>query len=190
MAETYLELTFMTVGHTAHELAVEQMRGMSDVKVVQSHKTQRGWLEASQLHTPEWDSRLVVRVHAPEDEVRYGESTGDVSHPYRTLEYEGTRTLQVPAPLLDLCESLEARYGSVRAARLRFETRAYEAMVLDGLVAQLEALGQDRARATFQRERDRLFGRIETSVEFVDDLAAHVQRSGLVDAERVRVEYY
>lgn len=190
MAETYIEMTFVTVGPTAHERAVEQVAGMSSVKVVQDHTRERTWFERSRLLVPEWDCRVVLRVHEPEDEELLAARTGDVTHPYRTLEYDGTRTLQVPAALLDLSESLQAKYTGVRAARLRFETRTHEDPVLDRLVAELERLGQGHARGTFQREYGTLFGRIESRVEFVDDLAAHVRRSGLVHFDRIRVEYY
>lgn len=190
MAETYIELTFMTVGPGAHERAVEQLASIDEVKVVQAETRERTWFERSRLRGSEWDCRIVVRVHEPEDELLIA-STGAVTHPYRTLEYEGTRTLQVPAALLDLSDSLQGKYASVRAARLRFETRTYEAELLDNLVAQLEQLGSGgRARGTFQRERGALFGRMESAVEFVDDLAEHVRRSGLVNFDRVRVEYY
>jgi hypothetical protein len=189
MAETYIELTFVTVGPEAHASAVEQIRTMRKVKVVQDHTRERTWFQRSRLLVPEWDCRIVLGVRDPSDEP--GARTGDVTDPYRTLEYEGgTRTLAVPAALLDLSESLQAKYASVRAARLSFETRSYERDVLDALVAQLEQLGQDNARGTFQRERSKLFARMESRVEFVDDLAAHVRRSGLVDLQRLRVEYY
>lgn len=190
MAETYIELTFVTVGPAAHERAIEQLTSMSALKVVQDHTRERSWFQRSRLLMPEWDCRVVVRVHEPEDHELLAARTGDVTHPYRMLEYEGTRTLQVPAALLDLSDSLRAKYASVRAARLRFETRTYENALLDSLVVELEQLGQGHARATFQREHGTLFGRIESRVEFVDDLAAHVRRSGLVDFNRVRVEYY
>lgn len=190
MAETYIELTFVTIGPAAHERAVEQLASISDVKVMQNHTHERTWFQRSQLLVPEWDCRIVLRVHEPEDEVLHVPNTGAVTHPYRTLEYGGTRTLQVPAALLELSELLQAKYASVQAARLRFETRAYEAEVLDNLVAQLEQLGRGHARGSFQRERGTLSGRIESAVEFVDDLAAHVRRSGLVNFDRVRVEYY
>lgn len=191
MAETYIELTFVTVGPEAHARAVEQLASMSTLKVVQDHTHERDWFQRSRLLVPEWDCRVVLRVREPEDEeLLDGASQGKVTDPYRTLEYGGTRTLRVPAALVELTESLAAKRASVRAARLRFETRAYEDALLDSLVAQLEKLGSDRARGTFQRERSKLFGRIETSVEFVDDLAVHVRRSGLVSPEGVRVEYY
>jgi hypothetical protein len=189
MAETYIELTFVTVGPEAHANAVEQIRTMRKVKVVQDHTRERTWFQRSRLLVPEWDCRIVLGVRDPSDEP--GARTGDVTDPYRTLEYEGgTRTLAVPAALLDLSESLQAKYASVRAARLRFETRSYEDEVLDGLVARLEELSSGHARGSFQRERGVLFGRIESGVEFVDDLAAHVRRSGLVHFDRIRVEYY
>jgi hypothetical protein len=35
MAETYIEMSFVTVGPTAHARAVEQLGSMGDVKVVQ-----------------------------------------------------------------------------------------------------------------------------------------------------------
>lgn len=190
MAETYIELTFVTVGPEAHARAVEQLSSMSALKVVQDHTHERDWFQRSRLLVPEWDCRVVLRVHEPEDQELLAARTGDVTHPYRTLEYDGTRTLQVPAALLDLSDSLAAKYASVRAARLRFETRLYENQVLDRLVAELEQLGQGHARGTFQRQHGSHFGRIESRVEFVDDLAAHVRRSGLVDFDRVRVEYY
>jgi hypothetical protein len=191
MAETFIEMTFVTVGPTAHERAVEQLASMStsDVKVVQYHTRERTWFERSRLLVPEWDCRIVLRVHEPEDEDLIP-TTSHGAHPYRTLEYGGTRTLQVPAALLELSESLRAKYAGVRAARLRFETRAYEDEVLDSLVAQLEDLGRGQTRGSFQRERSVLFGRIECGVEFVDDLATHVRRSGLVNFDRVRVDYY
>jgi hypothetical protein len=189
MAETYMEMTFVTVGPTAHARAVEQLGSVGDVKVVQDHTRERTWFERSRLLVPEWDCRIVLRVREPKDDELLV-ATGAVTHPYRTLEYGGTRTLQVPAALLDLSESLQAKYASVRAARLRFETRSYEDEVLDGLVARLEELSSGHARGSFQRERGVLFGRIESGVEFVDDLAAHVRRSGLVHFDRIRVEYY
>jgi hypothetical protein len=189
MAETYMEMTFVTVGPTAHARAVEQLGSVGDVKVVQDHTRERTWFERSRLLVPEWDCRIVLRVREPNDDELLV-ATGAVTHPYRTLEYGGTRTLQVPAALLDLSELLQAKYAGVQAARLRFETRSYEAEVLDNLVAQLEQLARGHARGTFQRERGTLFGRIESAVEFVDDLAAHVRRSGLVKLDRVRVEYY
>jgi hypothetical protein len=190
MAETYIELTFVTVGPEAHESAVEQITKMRQLKVVQDHTRERSWFQRSRLLVPEWDCRIVLGVRNPEDDDPDAR-TGDVTDPYRTLEYEGgTQTLKVPAALYELSESLQAKYASVRAARLQFETRSYEPEVLDSLVAQLEQLGQDNAVATFQRERDKLYARIESRVEFVDDLATHVRRSGLVDFQRLRVEYY
>jgi hypothetical protein len=191
MAETFIEMTFVTVGPTAHEHAVEQLASMStsDVKVVQDHTRERTWFERSRLLVPEWDCRIVLSVHDPEDE-QLAVRSGDVTDPYRMLDYGGTRALRVPAALLELSESLHGKYASVRAARLRFETRKYEPEVLDELVAQLEKLGQEQAVGTFQRENGRLFARMESRVEFVDDLATHVRRSGLVDVERLRVEYY
>src|SRR6187455_2426732 len=115
MAETYIEITFVTVGPEAHESAVEQIRKMHKVRVVQDHTRERTWFQRSRLLVPEWDCRIVLGVHDPNDEP--GARTGDVTHPYRTLEYEGgTRTLSVPAALLDLSESLQAKYASVKAA--------------------------------------------------------------------------
>jgi hypothetical protein len=191
MAENYIEMAFITVGPEAHARAVEQLATMTVLKVVQDHTRERGWFQRSRLLVPEWDCRIVLRVRGREDDASLGTRTGDVTHPYRTLEYEGDKTLQVPAALLELSESLNASYASVRAARLRFETRDhYEDELLEALVVQLEQLGEGQARATFQREHGRLFGRIESRVEFVDDLAAQVRRSGLVEPERMRVEYH
>jgi hypothetical protein len=188
MAETYIELTFVTVGPEAHVSAVGQIRGMRQLKVVQDHTRERTWFQRSRLLVPEWECRIVLAVRDPEDEL--GVRSGDVTDPYRMLDYGGTRTLRVPAGLIELSDSLQGTYASVRAARMRFETRRYEPQVLDDLVAQLEALGQEQAVGTFQRESGKLFARMESRVEFVDDLARYVRRSGLVDADRLRVEYY
>ena len=101
-----------------------------------------------------------------------------------------TRTLRVPAKLREVSDALQAKCASVRAARVHFETRRYESEVFDGPVAELEGMSRGRARGTYQRQRGRLFGRIESAVEFADDLGEHLRRSGLVDPDKLQVEYF
>jgi hypothetical protein len=189
MAENYVEVTFTSAGPESHAAAIARMVAIGSVVVVQDHTRERGWHERSRLLATEWASRVVLRVHQGDAQQHPDVRTGDVTHPYRTLQYEGGVMIEVPEALAELIDELRGELASVRVGRVRFESRDYEHAVLDAFEAELKARCQGQARATFERAYGRAFGRIESSVEFVDDLVHHIRRSGLVDLERLRIEY-
>lgn len=190
MAENYVEVTFTSAGPESHAAAIARIVAIGSVVVVQDHTSERPWFERSRLLATEWASRVVLRVQQGDSEQGPEVRTGDVSHPYRSLQYDAGSLIQVPAKLADLLDELRGELASVRAGRVRFESREYEPALLDAFEAELQARCEGQARATFERAEGRSFGRIESRVEFVDDLVHHIRRSGLVDLERLRIEYY
>jgi hypothetical protein len=190
MAENYVEVTFTSAGPESHAAAIARMVGIGSVVVVQDHTRERAWHERSRLLATEWASRVVLRVQQGDSEHGPAVRTGDVSHPYRSLQYDGGSLIHVPAKLAELLDELHGELASVRAGRVRFESREYELAVLDAFEAELRTRCEGHARTSFERSEGRTFGRIESRVEFVDDLVHHIRRSGLVDLERLRIEYY
>lgn len=185
---TFMELCFHRVGELAHAEAVAAIRAIPGVEVLLDHTSERGWLQRQRLLVAEWDCRIVLWIHDHQERVELAERLTTELDPYRFLDFGGPLE-RVPAELARIIESLDGTYALVDRGWLRFETRIYEAPLLDSLRAELLGLAGTYAKARFASERRSLSGAIEGQIPMVRNLHRHLLRSGLVDAARVVVGY-
>jgi|SRR5690606_4837359 len=184
-----MELCFHRVGELAHAEAVAAIEAIPSVEVLLDHTRERGWLQRQRLLVEEWDCRIVLWIHDHEERVEIGERVTTELDPYRFLDFGGP-TKRVPGELARIIEELDGRYALVDKGWLRFETRVYEAELLDSLRAELLDLAGSHAVTRFGSEQKRVLGgAIEGQIPVVRLIHRRLLRSGLVDPNRIVVGY-
>lgn len=185
---TYIELRFHAVGELAHRAAVDDIKRVSGVELLLDHTRELGWFERQRLLGDEWDCRIVVGVYDNAELREVARDEDSVSDPYRMLEFDGP-VKQVPAKLAELIDALAAKYALVDHGWLRFETRIYEAALLEQLEADLTELAGTAVACRFARTGGVLRGRLTGYIPIIRKAHQALLRSGLIDVERVLVGY-
>jgi hypothetical protein len=185
---TFMEVSFHRVGESAHSSAVAALDAVPGVEILLDHTRERGWLQRQRLLVEEWDCRIVLWIHehTEREDIHSRESTE--LDPYRFLDFGGP-VKKVPSEVARMIEELEADYALVDAGWLRFETRSYEAELLDSLGAELEGIAQTYAKVSFGSDRGVLRGRVEGQIPVVRNIQRCLLRSGMVDPARILVGY-
>lgn len=185
---TFMEMRFHRVGELAHAEAVTTIAAIPTVEVLLDHTRELGWLERQRLLVSEWDCRIVLWIHEHSEREQIHDRRTTELDPYRFLDFGGP-VKRVPSALVELLEQLEAEHALVDSGWLRFESRAYEAALLDSLRAELEGIAGTYAKARFAAQRGVLAGRIEGQIPAIRALQRALLRSGLIDPARIAVGY-
>jgi hypothetical protein len=185
---TFMELCFHRVGELAHAEAVASIAAIPGVEVLLDHTRELGWLQRERLLVDEWDCRIVLWIHDNEERVESAERQSTDLDPYRFLDFGGP-VKRVPSELGRIIDELHGTYALVDKGWLRFETRVYEAELLESLRTELLDLCQSYAAARFASQRQVLSGAIEGQIPVIRLLHRRLLRSGMIDPERILVGY-
>lgn len=186
-ASTFMDVQFHRVGEHAHAEAVAWIRAIPGVEVLLDHTCALGWTQRQRLLIDEWDCRVVLEIR-DQDHERIQDRLTTERDPYRFLDFGGP-IKQVPSALAQLIAELDATYALVERGWVRFETRSYEAALLDSLAAELIEVVGRTVTPKFARTGGVLQGRFEGHIPTVRTLHRRLLRSGLIDADRVHVGY-
>lgn len=182
----YRKLDFRTTSYAAAVDARERVDRLVGLTVLRAHERKLGFLERERLWGEEYMCRLLVEVRVERQ----------ISDPYRMDADASLRTLH--DELATLMETLGATDEVVTHAIAFFESVAVEPALIERLVAELTDKSRElKIKAEFSRvlketligDEVALTGRLRGPVHAVNELAKLVQRSHIVPAQAVRVDY-
>lgn len=185
---TFMELRYRRVGQLAHVEAVATIAAIPGVDVLLDHSRALGWMQRHRLLVDEWDCRIVLAIHEHGERIYSAERKTTDHDPYRFLDFGGP-VKKVPSELGRIIDTLEGGYALVDKGWLRFETRIYERALLDSLRGELLELAGSYASTRFDDKSSSLTGVVEGQIPAVRSIHQHLRRSGLVDLERILVNY-
>lgn len=185
---TFMQLRFHRVGEQAHAEAVAAIAAIPGVEVLLDHTRELGWLERQRLLVEEWDCRIVLWIHGEDERIEIADRITTELDPYRFLDFGGP-VKKVPRELGRIIEELAGRYALVDKGWVRFQTRVYERELLDSLRTELLGIARTYASARFGEDQRMLSGAIEGQIPVIRLIHRHLQRCGLIDAERIHVGY-
>ena len=182
----YRVLRFATSGLRQQADIRARAEALPGVAVLLLRSRELSMFERERLWTPQFSTRLVIEVSGTEDALGDERIAGRYD-PYRTFE---ALVAEVRPDLEAFIEGLHAEHAEVTHGRVDFQTRAYEAEVLQGLERSLRARADEvKAQVDVVIEDGALVGRVRGSVPAIKGLAGFLLESPFVDRDEVQAAY-
>ena len=188
----YRELRYRAPSWDAHVTAWHRADDLPAVSVLTQRATKLGFFERAVFFSDEHACRLVLEVL--DQTITAGRNEAPLAtDPYRRFEDFVTA---VRPDIAALIEELVAEHAEVTRGSFAFQTREYEPAVRDGFARELAEAARGRGVEVVTQldpsadpeHHVPLFGRVHGEIPGVLSLAALVRRSGLVDADNVRLQ--